>query len=72
MARETREKLLRNSAVCRNCGTALESKHRHDFVTCTCGSLSIDGGLDYVKICGELGAYMDTCVYETVEVDSED
>jgi len=27
----------------------LVSKHRHDFVTCSCGNLHVDGGKDYIK-----------------------
>lgn len=57
------EELLVNAARCFECGTYLESKHRHDFVTCECGKVSIDGGLDYVKVCGDLGSYVDLCVY---------
>lgn len=26
----------RNRAKCKNCGDIIESKHQHDFVTCTC------------------------------------
>lgn len=42
-------KLVRNALRCTACGDIIESKHRHDFVTCYCGSWSVDGGLDYVK-----------------------
>lgn len=46
-----REKILTNAARCNLCGTTVESKHRHDFVTCACGNLSVDGGHDYLKRC---------------------
>ncbi len=39
-----------NSAQCLGCLSVLVSRHRHDFVTCACGALSIDGGLDYQRI----------------------
>jgi len=66
------ENLLRNSAACRQCGDAIESKHRHDFVTCKCGAISIDGGLDYVKVCVEedFADYICTCVIEGVNNES--
>lgn len=65
------ENLLRNSAACRQCGDAIESKHRHDFVTCKCGAISIDGGLDYVKVCAQdFTDYIDTCVVEGVNNES--
>lgn len=41
--------ILRNSAKCLNCNEEIESKHRHDFTTCKCGNLSVDGGPDYLK-----------------------
>lgn len=40
-----------NKAQCLICGDVLESKHRHDFKTCRCGNLSVDGGLDYLRRC---------------------
>lgn len=37
---------------CLECGTILESKHRHDFVTCGCKNETfVDGGKDYLR-CG--------------------
>ena len=44
-------------ATCRKCGTLLESKFRHDFVTCSCGSLSLDGGLAYRRVLWKGGEY---------------
>ena len=42
----------RNRARCKKCKDIIESKHRHDFVTCTCGAVSVDGGKDYFKRVG--------------------
>jgi hypothetical protein len=59
------EHIIRNAARCRKCGDEVESENRHDFVTCSCGSLSVDGGLDYLKRsgdpanCEELSEYSD-------------
>lgn len=41
--------LTSNKAACLCCGDVIESKHRHDFVSCSCGALSVDGGLDYAR-----------------------
>lgn len=41
--------ILRNRAKCLKCGEIIESKHRHDYVTCKCGNLAVDGGRDYLK-----------------------
>lgn len=43
------EIVIRNRAKCLICGEILESISRHDFKTCSCGSLSVDGGLDYIR-----------------------
>ena len=47
------KRILRNRAKCLICGEILESRHRHDFKTCNCGNLSVDGGKDYIKRCVE-------------------
>lgn len=43
---------MRNDAKCRKCGDIIESVTRHDFVTCKCGAISVDGGQDYFRRCG--------------------
>lgn len=45
----------RNRARCRKCGDVIESKHQHDFVTCKCGAISVDGGDAYFRRVGDLG-----------------
>jgi hypothetical protein len=39
--------LTKNAARCLRCGGYIESKFTHDYVTCPCGAISVDGGLDY-------------------------
>lgn len=41
--------IIRNSAKCNGCGDEIESTHRHDFVTCSCGGVSVDGGHAYIR-----------------------
>jgi hypothetical protein len=38
-----------NAATCKICGEHIRSKNRHDYVTCKCGNLSVDGGSWYAK-----------------------
>src|SRR5271166_4679007 len=38
---------IKNRAKCKLCKDILESFHQHDYVTCTCGEISIDGGTSY-------------------------
>ena len=38
-----------NRAKCKLCGDVIVSKYRHDFQTCTCGEIFVDGGNDYFR-----------------------
>ena len=42
-------RIIRNAARCRRCGDEIESKHRHDFVACSCGAIFVDGGTSYLR-----------------------
>lgn len=45
----TKERILRNSAQCRNCGEEIESRHVHEFRCCRCGDICVDGGHAYIR-----------------------
>lgn len=40
-----------NAAKCNKCQDVICSDNRHDFKTCKCGNLSVDGGSWYAKRC---------------------
>ena len=42
-----------NAIVCKKCNNVLFSRNVHDYRECDCGLISIDGGFDYVRICGD-------------------
>ncbi|MBO6240062.1 MAG: hypothetical protein J6O61_04370 [Butyrivibrio sp.] len=42
-------KIIRNAIQCKHCGETLESVNVHDYVTCSCGACSVDGGHDYLR-----------------------
>lgn len=42
-------RIVKNAAKCLKCGDIIESIHRHDYVTCSCGNISVDGGTDYLR-----------------------
>ena len=44
-------RIIRNAARCNYCGDVIESAYRHDFNTCSCGRVSVDGGHDYLRRC---------------------
>lgn len=41
--------IIRNAAECRKCGDIVESTHRWDYQTCSCGAIAVDGGKDYLR-----------------------
>lgn len=43
--------MITNKAQCRQCNDVIESTHRHDFKSCKCGAISVDGGKEYLKRC---------------------
>lgn len=49
MVTRTRYVVLVNKAECGVCGDVIESRHRHDYVRCSCGEIAVDGGKDYLK-----------------------
>jgi hypothetical protein len=41
--------IIRNAAQCAKCDDVIESTHRHDFVSCKCGAIFVDGGQEYLR-----------------------
>ena len=46
------ERLTKNQAKCKKCGDVITSVTRHDFVWCTCHTIAVDGGLEYLRRVG--------------------
>lgn len=59
-------KIIRNSARCRNCGDEIESKHRHDWVQCSCGAIFVDGGKNYLRSGGDPQYFISTSISEEI------
>ena len=51
--------IIQNAVTCLACGDFIVSKHRHDFVTCTCGAVSVDGGQSYLRRVGDFSNSID-------------
>lgn len=47
-------KIIINKAQCKKCKDIIESKDTNDFKRCSCGSIAIYGGLEYIKRIGNL------------------
>ena len=59
------KKLIANKAQCLNCGEIISSMTVHDFKTCSCGNLSVDGGLEYAKRSFiKYNSWVDMCEYK--------
>lgn len=43
------QKIIHNRIRCKHCNDIVESKSRHDFVSCSCGKVFVDGGHDYCR-----------------------
>lgn len=43
------KKIIKNQARCRLCANLVISAHVHDYRSCKCGEISVDGGNDYLR-----------------------
>ena len=60
--------IIRNAAQCRLCGDVIESNSVHDFKTCSCGAISIDGGREELRRIGEFENFIELAE----EIDEDD
>jgi hypothetical protein len=61
-------KIAINKAKCLKCNDIIESKHVHDFKWCSCKTIAVDGGHEYLKRLGDPTYMEDRSV---VEVEDE-
>ncbi len=48
------KRILVNKIQCKKCKDIIESKDVHDFKWCSCKSIAVDGGLEYLRRVGNL------------------
>lgn len=62
-------KIIKNAIKCNHCGDVIESKTRHQFVECSCKTVYVDGGLDYLRrgFQNSQDDYTELSEYEDVE-----
>lgn len=46
--------ILSNQVKCGKCGDAPYSASVHDFRSCKCGAICVDGGMDYLRRVGDI------------------
>ena len=63
-----RYKVIRNAAKCRKCGDIIESTYVHDFKWCSCHSIFVDGGMEYLRRGGELEDIIELSQEEEIEI----
>lgn len=61
-------KIVVNRIKCNRCGDIIESKSVHDFKSCKCGAVAVDGGYNYLRRCGCRDDWEE--LSETAEADS--
>jgi len=54
---------VRHAIYCKKCEQTIESNYQHDFKTCLCKSISIDGGIEDGRILGNLNEMEDRSMY---------
>ncbi len=55
-------KILFNSIKCKHCKQIINSRHVHDYKSCKCGKVAVDGGLDYLKRSGEHSDFIEASI----------
>ena len=60
--------IVKNAIRCKQCGDIIESTYRHDFNFCSCQRCAVDGGLDYLRRCGDINDWEDLSEYKEIEV----
>ncbi len=55
-----------DAILCFSCLDTVYSRARHDFRSCSCGNVSIDGGFDYTKISWRPGSLFEQFNVEVI------
>lgn len=55
--------IVRNMAQCLKCNDLITSYYGHDYVSCSCGAISVDGGNNYTKRAGDISSYKELSIY---------
>jgi hypothetical protein len=53
------KRIIKNKVQCAKCLDIVESIHTHDFKSCKCGRVSIDGGHEYLRRVGDMDHFID-------------
>lgn len=59
--------IVSNKIQCKHCGEIIESTSVHNFVSCKCGKVAVDGGKDYLKRCGNKEDYIELSITKSTK-----
>lgn len=59
--------IVSNKIQCKHCGEIIESTSVHNFVSCKCGKVSVDGGKGYLKRCGNKEDYIELSITKSTK-----
>lgn len=45
--------IVQNAVICKKCNDFIVSKTVHNYVTCSCGAVAVDGGQEYLRRVGD-------------------
>lgn len=54
--------ILSNQVRCNMCDDTPFSANRHDFKSCKCGAIAVDGGMSYLRRVGAIDNYTDMSI----------
>lgn len=54
--------ILSNQVRCNQCGDEPFSANTHDYRTCSCGNIAVDGGMSYLRRVGGENGYTDMSI----------
>lgn len=60
-------RIIKNSARCKKCHDVLVSVSVHDFKWCTCRTIFVDGGREYLRRGGDFSSLEDLSEFEGLE-----
>ncbi len=60
-------KILFNSIQCLHCKQIINSRHVHDYKSCKCRLVAVDGGLDYLARTGSIEDFIEA----SIEIDDD-
>lgn len=58
------QRIVRNSIRCKKCNDIIQSNSQHDFKSCQCGAVAVDGGLNYLRRIGTQEDWEELSIFE--------